>query len=413
MTSSFQDMLYLFKCTSRGDAAELKRSMDFKHIYDIAVEQQVFPIIFPEIENAYNNGYFEIEKKDFENKKNNIMSAIINGIQKQELMKKVLKKMEEADVHCILLKGALLADLYFRPENRLSGDIDLYVSPDKEKEAIDILKECGFSVEKRLDTEHHSDCTHKVIKSLELHVSLYEDYCTDIWFDSISYKIDDFEKYTTKQGYTYNTFLIDDQLIFNVLHLIKHFLSSGLGIRQIMDVILFIEQNYEKIDYENYSSIMKKLKFDYFMDCCMKIGVDYLGADPKKLLWINNYKIKDEDCIKILEDIEEAGLFGHNDEHRRTFTNAYTEALYKSKFEDCGEEYKKKRQRSVLLSVVFLDYERMKLNYSYLKHGRWLLPVAWIHRGIKFIFKKKDVKKLENTDMQEKHLELMRDMKIL
>lgn len=413
MTSSFRDMLYLLKCASRGETAELKSSMDFKRIYDIAVEQQVFPIIFSEIENAYNEGYFEIEKKDFENKKNNIMSVVISGIQKQEFMKKVLEKMEDAGVCCVLLKGALLADLYAEPENRLSGDIDLFVSPDKEKAAIDVLKECGFSVEKRLDTEHHTDCSHKVVKNLELHVSLYEDYCADIWFDRISYKTDRIEKYTTKQGYTYNTFLIDDQLIFNVLHLIKHFLSSGLGIRQIMDVILFIEHNYEKIDYEGYAAIMKKLRFDYFMDCCMKIGVDYLGADPKRLLWINNCEIKAEDCLKILDDIEDAGLFGHNDEQRRTFTKAYTEALYRNKFEDGGEEYKKNRQKRVVVSVIFLDYDRMKQKYSYLKHGKWLLPVAWIHRGVRFIFKKKNVEASENTDVQEKHLELMRDMKIL
>lgn len=48
-----------------------------------------------------------------------------------------------------------------------------------------------------------------------------------------------------------------DEFPFLVLHMFKHFTSTGAGIRMAMDVLLYMEKYYEQIDW---SYIWDKLK---------------------------------------------------------------------------------------------------------------------------------------------------------
>ena len=407
MTREFQAMLKLLKCNLRKEKADIIEGVDYKKIGTLAMQQQIMPLVFPFIEDAYNSGALKMEDEVLKNMSNRILASVAQGIRREEFLIPILDEIEKTGVKCILLKGVLLADLYPSPELRVSGDVDLYVDEKDEKTAITILKNYGFHVAKRMEGEYHSECQHNIVKSLELHVSLYEDYCTDLWFDNITFDTDKVERYTTQNGYTYNSLEKNEQLIFIILHLIKHFLSSGIGIRQIADIILYMEKYSDVLDFKKYSEIMKGLKFDYFMDCCMKIGVDYLGADQEKLFWINRYEIRDEDCERILTDIENSGLFGHNDFKRRTFGVAYTNALKQEK------GYAGKKTNSGLLSKIFLDYNHIKNDYQYVNGKKWLLPVAWVHRVFRIAFCKKKEISAETANMQKEHIEFMRDMKIL
>lgn len=406
MTKDFEDMLALLRKSVRGDDISLPENMNYGKIGTLALQQQIMPLIFSFIEEAYNRGEFQGKPQIVENMKTRIMMSVAAGIKRERFLSQVLDKMKERGIVCVLLKGALLADLYPEPELRLSGDIDLYVDEKDEKAAIEVLKELDFQVTPRKIGENDSECTHKIIKSLELHISLYEDHCATLWFDCIKYDMGKIQPYTTKGGYTYNALEVNEALMFNVLHLIKHFLSSGAGIRQILDVVLYMEKNFDLIDREKYAKTMKSLKFDYFMDCCMKIGVDFLGADKNRLVWINDCEIPDKDCEKVLNDIEESGLFGHNNNERRSFNKAYTEAVGRQKNEVIPHG-----GHGGIFSKIFLDYDRMKKSYGYLQNRKWLLPMGWLHRGIKVIFKKKTTE--ETLKIQEDHLKLMRDMKIL
>lgn len=412
MTDGFKDMLFLLRRALRGDKSELPVGLNYKKAGSAALSQQVMPLIFDDILSAYESGKFAADAAVINQMKTQIAATVVLGLQREKFLETVLKKFEESSIKCILLKGALLADLYPNPSLRISGDIDLYVKEKDEVAAIKILREAGFEVEPRMKNEYHSECHHKIIKSLELHVSLYEDYCSDLWFNSIAFDTDKTVRYTTKAGYSYTALDTNEQFLFNILHLIKHFLSSGVGIRQICDIMLFEEKNREKINEQRYKEAMKSLKFDYFMDCCNAIAVKYLGAKRENLIWINEKAVKSEDCEKILTDIEEGGIFGHNNPNRRGFSKAYTDAICKAKFSDGGAEYMSNRNKGTLVSRIFLNYDNMKKIYPYLKRGKWLLPFAWLHRGLRFVFGGKAEDK-EKSAAATEHLELMRDMKIL
>lgn len=412
MTNNFKDMMYLLGCTARGQKAVLSEEMDYIKICNLSFQQQIISLIFPEIECAYNENYFKVSDDKIKSLKDRIFKSVLVGVQKKEILKNVLNKMDEKGVVCVLLKGDLLADLYSQPEYRLSGDIDLFVKPTDEDKAIEVLKSCGFDVKKRLKTEYHSECKHPVISELELHISLYEDYCSDLWFDNTTYNFDDVFEFTTKAGYTYNVLGLDDQLTFNVLHLIKHFLSGGAGIRQIMDVVLFIEKYKGELDENRFIETMKALNFEYFINACMKIAVKYLGSKKENLIWIEGAEVSDEQCEKILDDIEHGGLFGHNDISRSEFKDAYTKAIHRKKYNDSFKTYSNKRKKTVWLSLLFLDYERMKTKYRYIENRKWLLPFAWVHRLFNYLFKKEKIKP-EKTDNTNQRLEFLKELNII
>ena len=150
---------------------------------------------------------------------------------------RLYSKCGKKDIPCCVLKGQALAYLYKNPECRMSGDVDLLVAEKDETAALDILRKNGFSVSVRAQSANHDTCYHDELGCVELHVSLYYDIMQDVWFDNVEMLK---EPFMEKNGIL--MLGITDGYLFTLLHAIKHFLSNGLCVKQIMDVLL-----YEKV----------------------------------------------------------------------------------------------------------------------------------------------------------------------
>lgn len=403
MTKDFLDMLHLFSCGATGKNPE-NREYNLNEILRLSSEQGVFPFVFLSLQRLYNKKLLNISQADFAYLQSQYTQAVFSSIRRNAAVYGVIKHLDENDISCCMLKGQILTNLYSVPEARISGDTDLLLpSADMEQKVCDILKNIGFEIIPRPKTSHHAMCKRQDTGLIELHLSLYDELFEDIWFKNDVNAKEDYINIKTSENYVYKTLGYTDNAIFITLHAIKHFFSEGVGIRQIMDMLLFNIKYKDRIDFDKYNKLMEKLKFSKLIDHISFIGKEYLDLDIEHSTDINK-----ENIDAILIDIETGGLFGKEDGNRREFYTASTKERSQKTDEEYNKYIEEWRGNLSLKSKLFPPLSDMKKTYKSLNKNKFLLPFFWMKRlfGI-FIYK---IKPKPNHD---KRLELLKNLDII
>lgn len=308
-------------------------------------------------------------------------AAVKNFIRREKILE-LLRIFEEQGIHAVLLKGYAVAGEYCSPECRVSADTDVWVEPADEERACELLKRQGFSVEPRWKNGHHAVCHHPTMGCLELHVNLYDEIVEDVWFnkmDGSEFVQEPHEMIATQNG-SYYTLGKTDHLIFLTLHMIKHFIISGMSLRMMLDVALFYKNHYMEVDIERFWNTMRSLKYERCVNAILWAMVQYAGF-PKFAGVSNNPA---ENIDEILDDLERGGTMGINDKaNREDGWHAFNrEKLMQSKSRLGYKLYMFKWQLSGYMKALFPDKDTLAMRYPYVGDKPWLMPYAWVHRLI-------------------------------
>jgi len=407
MTQSFSDMLYLFSCAAHGVQPEKKTDLNLDEIYHKAASQGVLPLVLISFKELYMNDGVIICGTPLEEHIKRLRLQALNNIQRGFIIHNAIKKLADNGISCCILKGETVAILYHNPDCRISNDTDIYIDTDDKEtivEAQKILEESGFKFCKGLPESHHINATHKTAGYLELHHSLHDKLYKDIWFDNKTSLSELFRMVKTPIGIEVPALGVTDALYYSFLHLVKHFLRDGIGIRPFMDILLYIKNYKNEIDFEKFSGLIRYLKYDKFFDNIMCVGVKYLGFAKDELYPFSN---NDELIERILTDVENGGQFGKDEVWRKNFHKVYSKQRF-SRFTD--EDYHKKIKAYMTRNPFkrfFLNRSIMMNGYTYVARHGFLLPVAWLHRASKF------VRKLFLTNKVKERLDLVRKLDMI
>lgn len=285
MTNELKILMYILGCVIQGKDIAPSQDFDTEKIYDLATKQGVWHIIFETLKKHYDVSAYEMR----------FLTVITKNIAANEFVYKTVKKLEENGIECCYLKGIAVARLYPAPECRVSGDTDILIHPTMQDKASGILKELGYDVEELKENHHHFQAYHKVGKVLEIHNMLYEKPARDILFNG---KIQYTEKYMVieTQSGKIKTLGINDGLFFLTVHFIKHFLNSNVNLRQMTDLLLYMEHYKDEIDWDSYNSLLKNLKYDKLIDTIKQVGNTYFEM---------NFETDITDIDEFLSDFEE------------------------------------------------------------------------------------------------------------
>lgn len=419
MSEAFYDAIYLFSCGVRGEKPILSHDLDLFEIYDIAVSQGIWQIIFIALKELYDQAELSIDKKIFDNWYKKILAQAIKVTQRSIEVGNVINILEQKGIECCVLKGDSIADLYYTPICRISGDTDILIDKKFEKEAVCVLKRCGFSVENRYPTSHHVLCYHPIAGLIELHVHLYDELYEDVWFNKQVSNMEEFRRIKTSQG-NITTLGINDGSIYITLHFIKHFLFKGAGVRQLMDVLLYIRQYKNIINWNRYNELLKYLKYDKFIDNAIGIGIEYLGFNENEL---PQCKYDNGAIQKILLDMEKGGMFGDDEMERKEFYKLYTKERFKRFKKGSYEHYMNEWMKPDIIKSLLPPKVKMSIKYPYVMNSELFLFVAWIHRFWNFFLdvvkKKKEIKKYtkyqdaNTNDIVNKRMDLIRELDMI
>lgn len=385
MTQAFENMLYLLGAGARGYDISAE-GMDMDAVRKVSIQQGVWPFVYKAAEAT----------ADVSPWKSEFILAVARSVARREFTLSAIKKMEDAGVRYCLMKGAAVANLYDKPECRISGDADIFINPADEPKAEKVLKELGYSFEKRERNDHHLQATHPVGGLLEVHVRMYSKTTEKIIFNGKIEYSDKFDKIDI-DGTEFYTMGVYDGLVYLTAHYIKHLLNSGCGIRQILDLLLYMEKHKNEIDFDKYNKLLKELSYDKLIDVIKSIGGKYFGFD---------YPVVYPELMEeLLTDMEKGGTFGYMADDRTNFYSMYCQAR-SGKLS--SRIYMAFNREDHIIKKLFPSKAGMvQRGYKYASKGL-LLPMAWCNRLFDLALKKGG--EISSEDAPEARTEKRLDM---
>lgn len=269
----------------------------------------------------------------------------------------IRKELDKEDIDYFVVKGPAVASLFPDPHLRVMGDIDLVVKPEDREKCHDILLSNGYDCKSKQEDREWQYYKNRM--ELELHDRLvYKETGNEIGQDTF---FNDCWKYVKDGQLDWNF-----HLLFLIFHLRKHFMNSGVGFRQFLDLAV-VAQNIP-IDWEWMKNNLKTTEMYSFAKKCYGFVNQWFGIKTPLTTKIDN-DFFEEATQKIFAD----GVFGFD--NKENSINDSVNEVRKSKVPRLSLLY-------LYVKEICPPWELLSKApvYGYLKKSRLLLPIAWLHR---------------------------------
>lgn len=231
-----------------------------------------------------------------------------------------------------ILKGQGNALMYPDPYMRKAGDIDLWIVPNNGETIDDIIRLCR-KISPGCDLEyHHAQMDDNGHTPVEIHYrpSFNENIITNNrlqhYFDSVREEqvktIVDLPDGLGKISVPTNSF----NRVFQLSHMMKHFLFEGIGLRHIIDYYYLLLRGTTNTEKAEFAKLIKPLGLTKFARGMMYVMKYYLGLDDKYLLVKPNRRIG----RFIMSEVMKTGNFGRGDDRFTSLnsSNRFIDAFY-------------------------------------------------------------------------------------
>lgn len=407
MNKIYEDFLKLLKSSLLKETTEL--SANYEEIFKLASIHKVVPLIY---ESACKTESFKEVDRNLSNYfKTSSIQIIYSQIQRSDRFLQLYKEFNDAGIKLLVFKGIILRELYHIPDERISGDEDLLVEDKNLNKVIEILE--ANNMERVLSDEEEADVYHYFCKRtglhLELHTTLFgENSPTNKKMGQIFKNVFQNSDTVKINSVEVHTFSINEHFLYVICHAIKHFVSCGTGIRQVCDIMMYINKYEKDINWDYIWREITSLGYDTLLVNMIQISIDYLGLDENKIVYEknkNSYYINTESLI---EDIMEGGIYGFSTQARLNSANMSLDAL--------NEESKSKLKSN--FAAIFPKVENLKGRYKYLERYPVLLPVAWGNRIFTYIKERGSLSSVSATAKEtiavgNKRIDLLKEYKLI
>ena len=380
MTREFQQMLKLAAIGATGHAMDMSsEDIDWQKVLDAAKRQKVeYLVAYALKHNPQLLCPSEIRDPLLKEARTIMFS---NAVHKRGIFQ-LLEEMEAAGIPAVLLKGYAIADCYALPESRMCGDADIWINPKDEDRACEFMKEQGFTVEPRWKNGHHAVCNHPMLGCVELHVILYDEIVEDVWFgkmDGSEFVVEPYLQMNSEDG-KYQTLGYTDHFIFLALHMIKHFILSGLTVQMMLDVALYFKCHVAQIDAERVWNTINSLHYGKLFNCILWATICYCGFKQDDFPGI--CEDSPEQVDEILSDLEEGGWMGWQDKSAREegWQEYNRQVLMENRSKLQYFLYMLRWKSDMYWKALFPSRAALTQMYPIAKKSPLLIPVAWLHR---------------------------------
>ena len=309
----------------------------------------------------------------------NVEEDILNKLEQQYLLnirkasafeqerKELYKYLNEEDIDYLPLKGIVISKYYLDPYSREFADNDILFNKGDEKIKEFFIKR-GYTVE-YYRKSNHDVYLKKPFYNFEMHRSLFgETGDNKKVVEYFKNYLDKAPILKDKEHYLTN----EDFYIYFTAHTYKHFHVSGCGIRTLIDYYLFLKNN--TLDFAYINQEMAKIDLLDFSNRISSLSSKLFSE--QKL---------DENEEEMLLFIASSGTYG-------TLENSVAKGV------------KEKGKFGYFMQRVFPPYSFYKTAYPWAYKTVILIPVAWLCRFFRVLFKnpKRAKRELKMISKQKK-----------
>ena len=361
LTTTETQFLHIAKTAISGGDLPAEK-VDWPVIFTLANQQKLLPILFEAVRKTpaaeENATLFAVTKQQ-------VIGQVLNQTVRSAEFTELYQKLRSASLHPVVVKGLLCSRLYPLKDHRISADDDLYIPDAKFMACHEQLLANGLTTDTPTDELATADEVSYTKKGSPLYIELHRHL-----FDSSEDAHDELNHFFVDL----NPVEIDgflampphEHLLYLILHAYKHFVRSGIGLRQFCDIGLWAREYHDVIDWQRLHDQYASVHAATFAAAAFRIARTYLGIDfDLPAPWSNSIDVE-----SLLHDTLCGGVYGSNDYTR---LHSSTVTLNAVKANRTGE-------KSSVLSTVFPKREYLERRYPYLKKRPYLLPVAWVQR---------------------------------
>lgn len=360
-TSTETQFLHIAKAAISGGDLPAEK-VDWPAIFTLANQQKLLPIVFEAVRKMpaaeENVALFAVTKQQ-------VIGQVLNQTVRSAEFSDLYHKLRSAGLHPIVVKGQLCSRLYPLKDHRISADDDLYIPDAEFMTCHKQLLANGLTTDTPVDELATADEVSYTKNGSPLYIELHRHL-----FDSSEDAHDELNHFfASLKPVETDSFLAmppHEHLLYLILHAYKHFVRSGIGLRQFCDIGLWARAYHSEIDWQRLHEQCESVHAATFAAAAFRIARDYLGIDfDLPMPWDASIDVE-----PLLHDTLCGGVYGSND---LTRLHSSTVTLNAVKASRTGE-------KSSVLRTVFPKREYLERRYPYLKKRPYLLPVAWVQR---------------------------------
>ena len=392
LTTTETQFLHIAKSAISGGDLPAE-SVDWPAVFALAGQQKLLPILFEAVRKMpaaeENVALFAVTKQQ-------VIGQVLNQTVRSAEFADLYRKLRAAGLYPIVVKGQLCSRLYPLKDHRISADDDLYISDAEFMACHRQLLANGLTTDTPVDELATADEVSYTKNGSPLYIELHRHL-----FDSAEDAHDELNHFFTDlKPIEVDGFLAmppHEHLLYLLLHAYKHFVRSGIGLRQFCDIGLWAWEYHDEIDWQRLREQCESVHAATFAAAAFRIARDYLGIEfDLPAPWDGSIDVE-----PLLHDTLCGGVYGSND---LTRLHSSTVTLNAVKASRTGE-------KSGVLRTVFPKREYLERRYPYLKKRPYLLPVAWVQRIAHYAGEKKtgtDSSASGSIKLAKERIELMK-----
>ena len=296
-----------------------------------------------------------------------VMCSVVRTMTQVMELKELERRFEEKGIVNQPMKGARLKFLYPSPEMREMSDIDVLIGEDCMDKAAEELREMGYTLAQSV--KHHDIYKKKPFMVVEAHRAMYDKMVDMKQYEYFS----NLSRAVLRDGcqYTYD-FNQEDFYVYMIAHMAKHFYAMGCGIRNLVDIYVYLNARGEHMDRS------------YVREELDKLGLRVFAEQMEELAYVwMEHKPNTQFHQQVFDYMLNSGIYGKDE---NGIWNKFSEEKMKDK------DVTKLRLK---FWYFFPPVSYMAEYYPWLEDRPFLLPVAWGIRFCRGIFMKKGIHKRE------------------
>ena len=368
MNAFQQGIISLLQSALDGAAATLPAAFDLQAACAFGLRQSLLPLLYAGMQNSG----VSLPETLAAPVETHLLQNLMADSRQTAALTALYAAFEQNEIDYMPLKGAGLKALYPSSDLRPMGDADILIRYAQYPKICPVMQALGYTAER--ESDHELVWSSGSVK-IELHKKLLPRYNQDYY----AYYGDGWRLAVPAQpgGFRY-TMKPEDELVYLLTHLAKHYRNGGIGLRHLMDIRVFCAAN-GNLDFDYIDEQLRRLELMPFGENVIRTAnTVFTGGTP------------DAVGETILDYMFAGGAFGTHEGH--------TVFAAVNKSHTVGGM--KKTRREIVRLHVFPALNVMEKMYPCLSGRAFLLPVFWVVRAFDLLFRRRDRIRRQTDEMR-------------
>ena len=328
-------------------------------IYYIAKKHNLVSIMAQAMEKLGFESDSDIWKRWLKEKNQLIYKSVLMDVEREAIQ----DFFEKNNIWYMLLKGMVIRKYYPAPELREMADNDILFDNKYSKEVYEFMTARGYKSDD-YNKGYHDEYLKPPAYNFEMHRQLVSSKERPKWYEY--YK--DVKSILINDANGKNQFYFSDNdfYVYFIVHTYKHFLNSGMGLRTVLDVYLYVSNLQEKLDFDYIEEQLKKLDAYDFEQTFRSIAFKMFDENLEDRKWWDLFDVKEQEMLSYVLD---AGTYG-NLENSVAHKMGYTK----------GEKKKTSDKAKYIFRRLFPSMDTIEEFFPFFYKHKWAIPFLYIYR---------------------------------